>query len=162
MDQIVDPPVQGRGETRAERAHTALILAIDLRQPRPIDPIPATAIFTQPINDTAHQTGLAESKFKVGQTIPAKFVIKDAAGNVIQQVGNPTFSRSNNLGSCDTTTAPEAVLELASDAGTQYVWAGSHYHYNWSTKGLTAGEYRIYANLADGGTGRYVDICLTK
>ena len=28
-------------------------------------------------------------------------------------------------------------------------------------KGLTAGEYRIYANLAD-GTKHYVDICLTK
>jgi hypothetical protein len=35
------------------------------------------------------------------------------------------------------------------------------YHYNWSTKGLTTGEYRMYANLAD-GTKRYVDICLTK
>ena len=42
-----------------------------------------------------------------------------------------------------------------------YSWNGSQYHYNWSTKGLTAGEYRIYANLAD-GTKRYVDICLTK
>jgi hypothetical protein len=28
-------------------------------------------------------------------------------------------------------------------------------------KGLTGGEYRIYANLAD-GSKRYVDICLTK
>jgi hypothetical protein len=42
-----------------------------------------------------------------------------------------------------------------------YNWDGNQYHYNWSTKGLTAGEYRIFANLAD-GTARYVDICLTK
>ena len=42
-----------------------------------------------------------------------------------------------------------------------YTWDGSQYHYNWSTKGLTAGEYRIYANLAD-GLKPYVDICLTK
>jgi hypothetical protein len=42
-----------------------------------------------------------------------------------------------------------------------YAWDGSQYHYNWSTKGLTAGEYRIYANLAD-GTKQYVDICLAK
>ena len=62
--------------------------------------------FLQPINDTAHQTGVAESKFKLGQTIPAKFVIKDAAGNIVQQSPLPTFSRSNNLGPCDTTTAP--------------------------------------------------------
>ena len=29
--------------------------------------------FLQPINDTAHQTGVSESKFKLGQTIPVKF-----------------------------------------------------------------------------------------
>ena len=50
---------------------------------------------------------------------------------------------------------------LAPDAGTAYNWQGNQYHYNWSTKGLTAGEYRIYAHLAD-GTQRFVDICLTK
>jgi hypothetical protein len=42
-----------------------------------------------------------------------------------------------------------------------FTWDGSQYHYNWSTKGLTAGLYRIFANLAD-GTVRSVDICLTK
>ena len=42
---------------------------------------------------------------------------------------------------------PEAVTP---DAGVTYGWDGSKYHYNWKTKGLTAGEYRIYANLADG------------
>jgi hypothetical protein len=117
--------------------------------------------FLQPINDTAHQTGLAESKFKLGQTIPAKFVLKNAAGAIIQQVGSPTFSRSGNLGSCDATTEPETITEVITpDAGVVYVWDGNQYHYNWSTKGLPgAGEYRIYANLAD-GTKNYVDICL--
>jgi hypothetical protein len=43
----------------------------------------------------------------------------------------------------------------------EYQGDGSQYHYNWSTKGLTSGEYRIYANLAD-GTHRWVDVCLTK
>jgi hypothetical protein len=118
--------------------------------------------FLQPINDTAHQTGVAESKFRLGQTIPAKFVIKNAAGTVVQQATSPTFSRSGNLGACDSTTVLETITEVASpDAGVFYSWDGSQYHYNWSTKGLTAGEYRIYANLAD-GTKRYVDICLTK
>jgi hypothetical protein len=118
--------------------------------------------FLQPINDTAHQTGLAQSKFKLGQTIPAKFVIKNAAGTVIQQSGSPTFSRSGNLGSCDTTAALDTIAEVvAPDAGVVYNWDGSQYHYNWSTKGLTGGEYRVYANLGD-GTKRYVDICLVK
>jgi hypothetical protein len=97
----------------------------------------------------------------LGQTIPAKFVIKNAAGIVVQQATLPKFTRSNNLGSCDPTTAPETVFDLSPDAGANYQWDGGQYHYNWSTKGLTSGEYRIYANLSD-GTARYVDICLTK
>jgi hypothetical protein len=118
--------------------------------------------FLQPINDTAHQTGLAESKFKLGQTIPAKFVIKNALGTVVQQSSNPTFSRSGNLGSCDLNAVNETITEVITpDSGVSYNWDGSQYHYNWSTKGLTNGEYRIYANLAD-GSKPYVDICLTK
>ena len=45
--------------------------------------------FLQPINDTAHQTGVQQSKFKLGQTIPAKFVIKNAAGAVVKQAIEP-------------------------------------------------------------------------
>ena len=117
--------------------------------------------FLQPINDTAHETGLNESKFKLGQTIPVRFNIRNAAGNIVQQTPNPTFTRSANRGLCDSLTAPETVPVLTPMTDPQYSFNGSHYHYNWSTKGLTAGEYRIYAHLAD-GTSRYVDICLTK
>jgi hypothetical protein len=105
---------------------------------------------------------VVESKFKLGQTIPAKFVIKNALGAVVQQSTDPTFSRSGNLGACDATTVLETITEvIAPDSGVTYTWDGSQYHYNWSTKNLTAGEYRIYANIAD-LTKPYVDICLTK
>jgi hypothetical protein len=117
--------------------------------------------FLQPINDTAHQTGVTQSKFKLGQTIPAKFVIRNASGQVVQQVGNPTFSRSGNRGSCDTSATLETPVTVTPDSGSEYKWDGSQYHYNWSTKGLTSGVYRINANLAD-GSQRWVDICLTK
>jgi hypothetical protein len=117
--------------------------------------------FLQPINDTAHQTGVAESKFKLGQTIPTKFVIKNSTGTVVQQLTKPTFTRSANLGSCDSNAAVDTAPTVTADAGSSYAWDGTQYQYNWSTKNLTAGEYRIYANLAD-GTARYVDICLTK
>jgi hypothetical protein len=50
---------------------------------------------------------------------------------------------------------------VTADGGSSYVWDGSQYQYNWSTKNLTAGEYRIFANLAD-GTVQHVDICLSK
>jgi MBG domain (YGX type) len=117
--------------------------------------------FLQPINDTAHQTGVQQSKFKLGQTIPAKFVLENAAGAVVRQATDPAFTRSANLGACDSTAATDTAEAATPDAGSTFTWDGSQYHYNWSTRNLTAGEYRIYANLAD-GTKQYVDICLAK
>ena len=117
--------------------------------------------FLQPINDTAHQTGVTQSKFKLGQTVPAKFVIRDATARVVQQTETPTFARSANRGTCDPSAAIETGDPLAADVSPTYKWDGTQYHYNWSTKGLTPGVYRIYATLAD-GTRPWVDICLTK
>jgi hypothetical protein len=118
--------------------------------------------FLQPINDTAHQTGLYESKFKLGQTIPVKFDLTNAQGQVVQQTGSPTFTRSGYLGACDSSTSLEAVPVVSPDGAAVYAYTGGHYQYNWSTKGITsAGEYRIFANLAD-GTSQSVYICLTK
>jgi hypothetical protein len=118
--------------------------------------------FLQPVNDTAHQVGLFESKFKLGQTIPVKFDLKNAAGQIVQQTEDPTFKRSANLGACDKTASLETQISPTSDPGISYTYTGGHYQYNWSTKGsLTAGEYRIFANLAD-GTSQSVYICLTK
>jgi hypothetical protein len=115
--------------------------------------------FLQPINDTAHQIGLLESKFKAGQTIPAKFVIKDALGAVVQQSVNPAFSFAKLGTTCGASVVDTTEPVPADPAGGGYTWDGSQYHYNWSTKGLANGEYRIYAALAD-GTKPYVNICL--
>jgi hypothetical protein len=79
----------------------------------------------------------------------------------VQQAAAPMFSRSGNLGTCDINATSDQAEAVTADPGMTYSWDGSKYHYNWSTKNLTAGEYRIYANLAD-GTKQYVDICLTK
>jgi hypothetical protein len=105
---------------------------------------------------------VTESKFRLGQTIPVKFQITDAAGTVVQQTGNPTFSRTDYLGACDATAALDTLPSVAADSGGAFGSNGSTYSYNWSTKGIAKpGEYRIFANLAD-KTGRSVDICLTK
>jgi hypothetical protein len=118
--------------------------------------------FLQPINDTAHQVGLYESKFKLGQTIPVKFDLTDAAGQVVQQSGNPTFTKSDYLGVCEASASLDTVPTVSPDGATVYSYNGVHYQYNWSTKSITkSGEYRIYANLAD-GTSQSVYICLTK
>ena len=42
--------------------------------------------FLQSINDTAHQTGITQSKFKLGQTIPVKFAIYNAVGTAVAAV----------------------------------------------------------------------------
>jgi len=116
--------------------------------------------FLQPINDTAHDQGVM-SKFKAGQTIPAKFVLKTLAGAVVQQTGSPEFSRTGNLGACDSVSTLENPETFQASVVPQYIWDGAQYHYNWSTKGLNGGLYRIFAKLAD-GTTQSVDICLTK
>jgi MBG domain (YGX type) len=116
--------------------------------------------FLQPINDTAH-TGQYESTFKLGSTVPAKFQLKDVSGNVVPAAAAPKFSRSAWLGACDPTTQSETVDADPGFAGSDFRWDSTapQYIYNWSTKGLKAGEYRIFASLDD-GTKQWVDICL--
>ena len=116
--------------------------------------------FLQPINDTAHQGGF-ESFFKLGSTIPAKFQLKKADGTIVQAGALPTFSRSTTPVSCDTQIAPESLDPESAFTGSTFRLdsGGQQYIYNWSTKGLAAGEYRIYATLDD-GSKQYVDICL--
>jgi hypothetical protein len=93
--------------------------------------------FLRPINDTAHQTGVAESEFKLEQTMPVKFDLYNAAGNTVQQATNQTFTKSNNLGSCDASTTLEDPTTLSADAAATYAYTGGHYQYNWSTKSIT-------------------------
>jgi hypothetical protein len=120
--------------------------------------------FLQPINDTAHDvhTTAPFSKFKLGQTIPAKFDLKDANGNAVTQTGNPTFNYTRIGASC-TEYVQSETLELAYTPSSVpvFVLSGGHYQYNWSTKGLQVGLYSIYANLAD-GTSRTVNVCFAK
>ena len=63
--------------------------------------------FLQPINDTAHDLGTM-SRFKAGQTIPAKFDLKDANGVTVTQTVNPMFNYALIGASCGT-TAPDTI-----------------------------------------------------
>jgi hypothetical protein len=116
--------------------------------------------FLQPINDTAHRQG-AESVFKLGSTVPAKFQLKTLGGTVVQAATLPTFTRSTGLGACNQQLSIEFPDADPGFTGTTFRWDGTaqQYIYNWSTKGLKAGEYRIFANLDDRTKG-FVDICL--
>ena len=101
------------------------------------------------------------NRYNPGRTIPLKFTIGDGSGQIVQQLGSPVFARTQSLGSCDGT--PDDAVSAAStpDGGSPFKWTGGEYHYNWSTKGLTPGLYRLFAGLGD-GTVRHVDVCLSK
>jgi hypothetical protein len=115
--------------------------------------------FDAPIGTPGH--GAAGKGFKAGQTIPVKFALLDGGGSVVVQGVPPSFSRSDNLGSCDSTPAADTAPAATPELGSPFKWNGSAYQYNWSTKGLTPGLYRIFAGLGD-GTVRHEDACLTR
>jgi hypothetical protein len=103
----------------------------------------------------------AGRSYNPGRTIPLKFNIGDGNGQVAQQLGSPTFDRSGNLGACDTTPDDATTPAATPDGGSPFKWTGGQYHYNWSTKGLTPGLYRVFASLGD-GTVRHLDVCLSR
>jgi hypothetical protein len=125
--------------------------------------------FMQPINDTAHQTGVLESRFKAGSTVPVKFQVKDAAGLAQSQLASvPRFEFAEH-GTCDTSTEQEPAADATSSDSFRWDSSLNGYTYNFSTKSLKAGEYRVYANLGSTGvnwlagtttTRPFVDICL--
>ena len=116
--------------------------------------------FLQPINDTAHDLGIM-SRFKAGQTIPAKFDLKDANGMTVTSAVNPTFNYRLIGGACGTSEPDTIDTQYPPSSVSLYTLNGGHYQYNWSTKGVAAGLYRIIAILDD-GTSQSVDICLSK
>lgn len=101
------------------------------------------------------------NRYNPGRTIPLKFTFGDGSGQVVQQLGNPTFDRSGNLGSCDAAPDDSTAPAQSPDGGSPFKWTGGQYHYNWSTKGLTPGLYRLFASLGDGSV-RHVDVCLGR
>ncbi|KRC88264.1 hypothetical protein ASE25_15580 [Terrabacter sp. Root85] len=111
-----------------------------------------TTLFLQPVNDTAHQTGLSTSVFNAGQTIPMKFQLKNAAGQVIQ-AGTPPKWLAPVKGSSTAAAVNETAYTAAETVGGTYTWDGTQYQYNWKTDKTQAGSYyRVGVTLDDGQT----------
>jgi probable HAF family extracellular repeat protein len=111
--------------------------------------------FLQPINDTAHPqtcgTPCPLSVFNAGGTVPVKFQLKDAAGNVVQAGSLPAWETPTNLGR---TTAPidESPSTDPGDTGGTYRWdpAAQQYVYNDKTASSQAGNlWRVGVRLDD-------------
>ena len=111
-----------------------------------------TTLFLQPVNDTAHQTGLATSVFKAGQTVPMKFQLKNAAGQVVQAATAPKWLTPVR-GSSTAAAVNESAYTSTGDAAGTYRWDGGQYIYNWNTSPSQAGSYwRVGVSLDDGQT----------
>jgi hypothetical protein len=113
--------------------------------------------FLQPINDTGHiqtcGTPCVVSIFKGGSTIPVKFQLKDANGNIVQATSLPLWIAPLK-GNATSAPVDESIYTLPATSGSNYRLEGSStYIYNWSTKGFASGYYwRIGVTLADGQT----------
>jgi hypothetical protein len=109
--------------------------------------------FLQPINNTAHQTGADVSTFKAGSTVPVKFKLTDANGNVVQPVSAQWLTPLK--GSATSQAVDEDIYNLSATTGGLYRWDATAQQsiYNWSTKGSSSGcYYRIGVQLDDGQT----------
>jgi hypothetical protein len=113
--------------------------------------------FLQPINDTAHQIGVATSVFKAGSTVPVKFQLKNAAGAVVSNTGTANWLTPVK-GSAMTVPVDESVYTASADSGSVYRYDGQQYIYNWKT-GNGGNYWRIGVTLDDGQT-YYVNIGL--
>jgi hypothetical protein len=120
-----------------------------------------TAFWLQPINDTAHTTGVTTSVFKAGSTVPAKFRLVDANGRVVQTTTPPLWTVPVKGGS---TALPveESVSSEPATSGDQFKWSATdqHYQYNWASPKSGSGFYHRIGVKLDDGTTQTVNIGL--
>ncbi len=106
----------------------------------------------QPINANG------SSVFKAGSTVPVKFELTGASAGIANAVATLSYVQ---LTDSDPGPVTEAVSTAAATTGNlfRYDASSGQYVFNWSTKGLTIGKYRLYIDLGD-GINRTVDLGL--
>jgi large repetitive protein len=120
-----------------------------------------TAFFLQPINDTAHQTGLSTSVFKAGSTVPVKFQLRKADGTIVQANTAPIWEVPAK-GSGMTAAVNESAYSASADSTATFRWdaTAQQYIYNWNTSSSQAGSYWRIGVKLDDGTTQFVNIGL--
>ena len=124
---------------------------------------PTTAFFLQPINDTGHTASSTLSIFKGGSTVPVKFQLKNASGQVVQASGAPIWLTPAK-GNATTSPVDESVFSLPGDSGSTFRWDSSaqQYIYNWNTAASQGGFYWKIGVKLDTGQQVFQDIGLRK
>lgn len=98
--------------------------------------------FAQPVNDTAGQVGSTTSVFKAGSSVPLRFSLANAQGQVVVPTTAPIWVMPAQGGAMST-PVNEQVYSDAADSGQVYRATGSTWNYNWSTKGLGSAWWRV-------------------
>jgi MBG domain (YGX type) len=103
--------------------------------------------FLQPIDNMP-----TVNSVKAGQTIPVKWQLKDAAGNLISDLGSLASSGLQSVKiACDTGAPVDAVEELAAPGSTMFRFDGTQFIFNWQTTKSWAGTCRLMTvTLKDG------------
>ena len=121
--------------------------------------------FLQPVNDTGRPqvcgTVCVASVFKGGSTIPVKFQLFNAAGQLVASPALPQWVNPKQ-GSATTLGIDEVVYTDPSTSGQSYRWDASsqQYIYNWGTKGVRIGYFWKIGVILDDGNTYLVDVAL--
>jgi len=100
------------------------------------------------------------SVFKAGSTVPVKFRLAGPSGGIADATAKIYLSKISNAVWGDET---EAVSSTPASAGNLFRYSATDdlYIYNYGTKGLTEGTYRIRIDLGD-GEARYAYFSLKR
>jgi hypothetical protein len=104
----------------------------------------------QPI-DPPNASGVSASVFKSGSTVPVKFALTGASAGISTLAATLSYAKiSNGIVGSDV----KAVSTAAATTGNlfRYDQTAGQYIFNWSTKGLSPGTYRLFIDLGDGVT----------
>lgn len=74
----------------------------------------------RPLNHTAHQIGTSMSVFKAGSTVPVKYQLKNADGDLVQAATAPRWLTPVE-GSSMCLPIDESVYTDAGDSGSTYI-----------------------------------------
>jgi hypothetical protein len=102
----------------------------------------------QPI-DPPNAGGVSASVFKSGSTVPVKFALTDESAGITTLAATLSYARiSSGIVGSDIETTSTAAATTGNLF--RYDAAAGQYIFNWSTKGLKPGTYRLFINLGDG------------
>ena len=98
------------------------------------------------------------SVFKAGSTVPVKFALTGASAGIADLAATLSVAKLADSVPGDVN---EATSTSAATEGNlfRYDAASDTYVFNWGTRGLSPGRYRLFIDLGDGGI-RFVDVAL--